>query len=99
MYLAEEIRIYVYILLYIQGMYIQGFTHVNHSLRAPLRHLGRGDPHPGTIYHAACAKFSHTVTRTVQLQNCVRRSTLSRLQNHPYVGGVPGPRNYNHFLC
>ena len=36
MYLAEEIRIYVYIQLYIQGVYIQGQIHVNHS-SDPLR--------------------------------------------------------------
>ena len=32
MYLAEEIRIYVYIQLYIQVVYIQGQIHVNHRL-------------------------------------------------------------------
>ena len=31
MYLTEEIRIYVYIQLYIQGVYIQGYIHVNHT--------------------------------------------------------------------
>ena len=31
MYLAKEIRIYVYIQLYIQGVYIQGYIHVNHT--------------------------------------------------------------------